>query len=55
MLKSDQESLELEKKIKAKVEYRKHVLGSKYPKNIRFHSNCLEFAKKDPEKYEIEF
>jgi hypothetical protein len=45
ILKSDEAAIELETRIKAKVEYRKHILGSKHPKNVSFDRQTLEFKK----------
>lgn len=55
ILKTDQKSLELENTIKRKIEYRKHVLGSKTPQKIVFLSEQHEFKKSSVEKGEIEF
>ena len=45
ILKSDETAIDLETRIKAKVEYRKHILGSKHPTNIYFDRQTLEFKK----------
>lgn len=55
VLNTDSEALQLEKRIKDKVEYRKHVLGSKTPKNVEFHSNSLEFRKRITSEFEAKF
>lgn len=54
VLKTDHHALQLEKNISHRVEYRKHILGSKHPKRIHFNPELGVFSKDAKHHVEVD-
>jgi len=54
VLKKDAQVLQLEKDIRQKVEYRKHILGTENPKNTQFDEKTSNFSQESQHQTEID-